>query len=398
MLRRSSGSLLLAGLWATAALGSAGCSSEESVVLQERGSTGSVQLALSVRELKTDSVSAVLSRSGDDRFEPQTQTFDLRGGQGVISVFFGDLPVGRGYTLELRAGACSGSASFSIQADTTTVVDVGLSCGAAAPTGSAQINGSIDAGARACDLITQIVAAPSIQRGNGAPSRVEVVLRPGVSALAVGWVVSSDSSARVALNVDPGSRTIASVDCQSSGSAELVATVQALSSGTSCTEQARARIECLDQAQPVPPAAADAGAAPGAGRGSGDAGIACSSCTRDFCGAKQQAVSAQLAAVAPILACVVGADWQGAARATSSSCANADLIGCYCGSVAPAVCSVTAPSALDGQCRDLLLAGSGCSDSACLQTNLLKPQTATGDALLYVRCQQDFCYDLCFNP
>ena len=216
-------------------------------------------------------------------------------------------------------------------------------------------------------------------------------MRPGVTVLAVSWLVSADASARVVLNVDPGSRTSATVDCQSNGSAELIATVQGGSDGRSCSEQASARIECREQADPSPAAAADAGPEPGTG-------LDCSRCTRDFCGTKQDALSAQLARVAPILDCVVGPDWQRAARATSSSCANADLIGCYCGSVTPALCSSTPPAAVDGPCRDLLLTGASCGDSACLQTNLLKAETATGNALQYVRCQQDFCYDLCFNP
>lgn len=364
-------------------------------MLQERAATlGSAQLALRVGDREIDTVTAVLSRQGDDQFQPQTQSVDVRGAHGVISVFFGNLPVGKGYSIELSADACTGSASFSIQADTTTLVEVDLTCGGSgAATGSAQITGTIDAGARACDLIAQIVAAPSIQSGDGAPSNVEVVLRPGVSALAVGWVVSSDSSARVVLNVDSASRSRLSVDCQSNGVAELVATVQALSEGTSCSDEARARIECRDQPEPTPQTVPDAGPAPVPG-----AGLDCSSCTRDFCSAKQAAVAGQFASVAPILACVVGPDWQRSARATTSSCANSDLIGCYCGSVTPAACISTTPGALDGQCRDLLLTGAGCSNSACLQANLLKAETATGTALQYVQCQQDFCYDLCFNP
>jgi hypothetical protein len=231
----------------------------------------------------------------------------------VLSVFFGDLPVGRGYTIELQAGACSGSSSFSIQADTTVVLDVSLSCGAAPPRSA------------------QITANGSASTDAGVP----------------------------------------------------VASVPAPSDGSPCDE-------CRDPAEPVPAATPDAGAP------ASDA-LDCRRCTRDFCGAKQAASSA-LSGAGPILACVVGADWQAAARATSSSCANADLIGCYCGSVTPAVCINTAPSALDGQCRDLLLAGAGCSDSSCVQANLLEPETATGSALQYVQCQQDFCYDLCFNP
>ncbi|HEU4580379.1 MAG TPA: hypothetical protein VFS67_19115 [Polyangiaceae bacterium] len=326
MRRTSSGWLLAAGLWAAAGA-SSGCSAQEAVVLQQRATLGSVQLALSVADLEIDTLTAVLSRPGDDGFEPRTQTIDVRG-QEVISVFFSDLPVGRGYTLELRAGACSGSSSFSIQAATTIVVEVSLSCEAQA-SGGAQVTASV-------------------------------------------------------------------------GPAAPVANVPAPIAGKPCAEGS-ARDECR-QAEPMPPATPDAEPATAdAGPATADAGppasdaLDCSRCTRDFCGAKQGAASA-LAAAGPILGCVVGPDWQAAARAKSSSCANADLIGCYCGSVAPALCSNTAPSALDGQCRELLLGGSGCSDSSCVQANLLQPGTATGSALRYVRCQQDFCYDVCFNP
>jgi hypothetical protein len=327
MRRTSSGWLLAAGLWA-AASASSGCSAQEAVVLQQRAALGSVELALSVADLEIGTLTAVLSRPGDGGFEPQTQTIDVRG-QQVISVFFGDLPAGRGYTLELRAGACSGSSSFSIQAATTIVVEVSLSCEAQAA-GGAQVTASVGA------------AAP-------------------------------------------------------------VTSVPAPTAGGPCDEGS-ARDECRGQAGPMPPATPDAEpATPDAGPATPDAGPAasdaldCSRCTRDFCGAKQGAASA-LAAAGPILECVVGPDWQAAARAPSSSCANTDLIGCYCGSVAPALCRNTAPSALDGQCRELLLGGSGCSDSSCVQANLLQPGTATGSALRYVQCQQDFCYDVCFNP
>lgn len=403
MLRRPWSSLLAAGWFAGGSLVFAisGCSSQESTVLQLRAaSAGSAQLALTVGDLEIGTVTAVLSRPADDDFPPQTQSIDVQGEHGVISMFFGDLPVGKGYSIELSAGACSGSAAFSIQADTTTLVEVTLTCGdSSEPTGSVQITGTIDAGesAPACDLIAQIVAAPSIQSGDSAPSTVEVVLQPGVSELAVGWVVAQSSSARVVLNTDPASRLKASADCRSSGTAELIATVQALSDGKSCSEEARARIECRDQPELTAPAQCvgdcatpDAGAAPLTSD--------CASCARSFCGAKLDAVNKRFDAVAPILACVVGADWQRAERAAASSCANADLFGCYCGSVAPAMCGSAAPATLDGQCRDLLLAGSGCSDSACLQTNLLNPATTTGIALEYLQCQQDFCYDLCFNP
>jgi hypothetical protein len=57
----------------------------------------------------------------------------------------------------------------------------------------------------------------------------------------------------------------------------------------------------------------------------------------------------------------------------------------------------SAPAVLDGQCRKEILAGTGCADSSCVQSGLTSAANATGKAMQYVRCQQDFCYDLCFN-
>lgn len=307
MNRRPSSSLFKVVAGGTLSWALTGCSNRESVVLLEQAAaTGSAQLALTVGALEVDRVTAVLSGQSDE-FEPQTQSIEVRGEHGVVSAFFGNLPVGEGYSIELSASACSGSASFGIEAGKTTLVEATLSCPRPRPaTGTAQSTGTIGAGANAParDRMAPSVATPSIQ--------------------------------------------------------------------------------------PAPPAA-DAGPAP-------TAALGCDSCTRDFCAAQQDAVNARLDSVAAILSCVVGPDWQRAERANASSCANADLLGCYCGSVAPVSCRATAPAAVDGQCRVLLLTGAGCSDSACLQTNLLKAETATGSALRYVQCQQDYCYDLCFNP
>ena len=125
---------------------------------------------------------------------------------------------------------------------------------------------------------------------------------------------------------------------------------------------------------------------------------ACSDCTFEFCGAQLAAVNRQPDSVAPLLACVLGEGWQSARSADATRCANFDVLDCYCGSVASFDCGRSAPSAVDGLCRDEILAASACSDSTCVESTFLSPLHPSGNALQYVQCQQDFCYDLCFNP
>jgi hypothetical protein len=143
------------------------------------------------------------------------------------------------------------------------------------------------------------------------------------------------------------------------------------------------------------PAATDSSAAPPDRRPT--LGM-CGKCALDYCAAPLVPVNDNLAAVEPILSCVLGKDWPAGERAAPATCGNLDLLGCYCGTTSPLECATMAPEALDGTCREQLLTGTGCRDSACLQASLLDAGNTTGKALQYLRCTQDFCYDYCFNP
>jgi hypothetical protein len=183
-----------------------------------------------------------------------------------------------------------------------------------------------------------------------------------------------------------------SFDCETNGRAEIIATVQAVRGGQTCSASTRTVIECTDQ-----PLAASRDSCTGASCVRPALGM-CGRCALDYCGAQIAPVNDNLDAVEPILDCVLGKDWPAGERAGRASCANLDLLGCYCGGTSTPDCAATAPEALDGACRDQVLAGTGCEESSCLQATLLDASTATGKALQYVRCTQDFCYDFCFNP
>jgi hypothetical protein len=104
------------------------------------------------------------------------------------------------------------------------------------------------------------------------------------------------------------------------------------------------------------------------------------------------------AATGPILDCVLGKDWRAGGRAPAGSCSNADLLSCYCGGLAGQDCANAAPATLTGQCAALILTGTGCTSSACVAPIFLNPSNSNGKAMQYAQCQQDFCYDSCFNP
>jgi hypothetical protein len=244
-----------------------------------------------------------------------------------------------------------------------------------------------------CTLIDRIVSAPSVQTGDAGASAIQVLLVPGVTPSSISWVFSPSSSARGTLSKSSAeSSAQVSFDCETNGSAEIIVTVQAIRTGYTCSASARTVIECSNQ-----PAAAGSGLCTDASCLRPTLGM-CGKCALDYCAAQLVPVNDNLAAVEPILSCVLGKDWPAGERAATASCGNLDLLGCYCGGASPRECSTTAPEALDGACREQVLAGTGCRDSACLQDSLLDAGNATGKAMQYVRCTQDFCYDYCFNP
>jgi hypothetical protein len=257
---------------------------------------------------------------------------------------------------------------------------------AAAPAQMAQRAGASDRGSRApdCELIDRIVAAPSVQNGNGPVSAIQVMLLPGITPSSINWLYSPSSSALGTLSASsPAQSAQVSFDCETNGTAEIIATVQARRDGRACSASAHALIECTNQ--PAPSAVQS------------PLGM-CGKCTLDYCATQIAQVNDSLATVEPILSCVLGKDWPAGERASAASCANLDLLSCYCGGTPALECASAAPATLDGTCRDALLGGTGCQDSNCLQASLFESNNPTGKALLYVQCTQDFCYDYCFNP
>lgn len=104
----------------------------------------------------------------------------------------------------------------------------------------------------------------------------------------------------------------------------------------------------------------------------------------------------------PVIDCVLGATWPAPNRFPTGSCANGNLLACYCGSLDPSACLTALPANLTGACTNPILAGTGCSaqpaaaQSQCVGQNFVNPSNAAGRALAYVQCLQDNCPDICF--
>ena len=237
-----------------------GCSSDSITVGDNHlavTETGSIRLSLQVGDRNISSVTAVISRA-QSSFKTQTHTIDVSGDNGVVSIFFGSLPVGREYEIELSAGDCNGSGKFDIAADVTTQLALSIVCPSSntepVQTGSVQVTGTIVPGAPAvCDHITKVVAAPSIQNGSGPLASVELFLNEGTSATGIVWSSSStNGGAGVIGSLSGATDRDVTFDCSANGSVTLVAAVTAPEGGSSCTQQARVTIECLNQGTSAP--------------------------------------------------------------------------------------------------------------------------------------------------
>jgi hypothetical protein len=228
----------------------AGCDTPDEIRISSGSlESGSMRLALETGGARIDTVTAVIS--GDGGFITQTHEIDVSGDQGSISIFFGELPEGD-YEIELSAGDCSGAAEFGVNAGEIAFVDVVMSCGGVgAATGSVQITGTIEPGSlRDCDHVLKIVAAPSIQKGDGPSSSIELFLKPGVTPSEIEWsITSSDGGGGGLFGVDDDLDTRVSFDCTSNGTVNVIASVVApCDDETPCRQQARAQVECLAQA------------------------------------------------------------------------------------------------------------------------------------------------------
>jgi hypothetical protein len=231
------------------------------------------------------------------------------------------------------------------------------------------------------------VAEPPVQSGNET-STVELVLSAGVKSSAVEWALMEASRGVGLLFSSPTGALSVGFDCERDGLAGIVASVSGTRNGKACRQQGQTQILCVEQGAAKPPLVPPPPAPTGPG--------ACGACSRDYCAAQLAAAQA-LPEAEPVLSCVLGEGWSAGERASAESCGNTDLLGCYCGSTPELVCEQAEPAELDGPCLDEISSGSGCADSSCVKASLLDPSTPSGAALSYVRCQQDYCYDICFN-
>jgi cysteine-rich repeat protein len=126
----------------------------------------------------------------------------------------------------------------------------------------------------------------------------------------------------------------------------------------------------------------------------------CGACTRDNCAAERADVDANLSNTTPMLECVLGPDWEAVERASPTSCANQDLFSCYCGPIPGPTCVNTTPAALvtaGAPCVAPVLAGTNCTTSVCVGPIYNNPANANGKVIQYLTCQQNFCFEQCFN-
>jgi hypothetical protein len=232
----------------------AGCDTPDEIQVSSGDrESGSIRLALETGGVNIDTVTAVIS--GEGGFVTQTHEIDVSGDEGAISIFFGALPEGD-YEIELSASDCAGSSEFTINAGVIAFVNVVMSCGGSTTTGGVQITGTIQAGSlRDCDHVLKIVAAPSIQKGEGPSSSIELFLKPGVSPTDIDWsVTSADGGSGGLFGVEDHADTTVSFDCSSNGTVSIIGTVTApCDDDTPCQQQARAQVECFNQSGEPPP-------------------------------------------------------------------------------------------------------------------------------------------------
>lgn len=106
----------------------------------------------------------------------------------------------------------------------------------------------------------------------------------------------------------------------------------------------------------------------------------------------------------PVLDCILGTTWPAPDTFPAGSCANGNLLACYCGNLSPSQCLTALPADITSQCKNPILAGTGCDarpaaeQSQCVGQNFVNPGNATGRALAYIQCLQDNCPDICFAP
>jgi hypothetical protein len=132
------------------------------------GPVGSLGLQLQLApDIVLSSIEYEITGQG---FSPMTGSIQVPGGGTTFSATLTEIPAGSGHVIKLRsvaagdAGlACAGQATFSVTANTTTQVDVVLSCDGLDVGGSATINGSFNI----CPSVTATTLSPTVQAIGG---------------------------------------------------------------------------------------------------------------------------------------------------------------------------------------------------------------------------------------
>jgi hypothetical protein len=239
----SIGSRALVSALALLVAGALGCSSESNPVAgasDEGVDVGSVALDLTLPDGTT--LSAVTVHLSGPRIQDRTQTIDTTVGNS-ISLFFGNLPSGGGYRIELSAPRCAtATADFTIVAGATLPLPLTLVCGgtpvSADANGAVAVKATVSVGGTfECSPIDKVLVAPLEQGVHSVvPSTVAIELKNGFTNPAVTWNPTPGLSA---------SGLGASFDCLTGGTVQLQATVTASGASGACTQTAHAVVTCI---------------------------------------------------------------------------------------------------------------------------------------------------------
>jgi Lamin Tail Domain/Esterase-like activity of phytase len=197
----------------------------------------------------------------------RTGSLPVSGNGTTFTATISEIPVGTGHTIRLRsvaagdAGlACAGSATFSVLANTTTAVDIVLSCDGLDLGGSAAINGSFNI----CPSVTSTTLSPTVQVVGGtiavALSARDVDMAP--QPLTYAWTANTGT-------LSGATTTTPSLLCTQAGPVALTYTVR----DGACVKTATLNASCgaggLDGGS-APDAGSDAGSDAGVDAGSGN--------------------------------------------------------------------------------------------------------------------------------
>ncbi len=159
----------------------------------------------------------------------------------TASVVIGGLPAGTGFTITVSgtstdgATTCSGSAPFSVTANSTTAVRLTLDCHQAAKTGSISVNGTFNF----CPSIQAISANPDevLVGSSIALSATAVDPDNGPAPLTYSWSASSGTLT--------GANTASpSFECLTTGTATISVTVSDGDPQASCAAQGSVQVTC----------------------------------------------------------------------------------------------------------------------------------------------------------